>query len=129
MLSTSIHEWVACRKFSLQSILLTALPKSLIRNPVCQKLIAEGSRLVQCRNASYLVHHRWSPRHRPELAYAVYDEKGVSQLIALCSECHPSDDGTPHWCEATEGPIPPGGGECFVRTVFSITGAEDAQIS
>lgn len=96
-----------------------------LRNPLCQKLFAEGSRLVRCRNASYLVHHRWSPRQRPELVYSVFDEKGVSQLIALCADCHPPDEGTPHWREAVDGPIPPGGGEFFIRTAFSIMGIED----
>jgi hypothetical protein len=91
------------------------------KNPLCQKLIREGGRLIRCRHFSYLVHHRLSPRQRPDLFLSVYDENGVSQLIALCADCHPNSEGTPDWKEGVEGPVPPGGGEFFIRTEFSIT--------
>lgn len=92
-----------------------------VRNPICQKLESVCGRLEQCHRPAYLVHHRISPRVRPDLALKVYDEKGMSNLIALCARCHPDSDGTPDWREASHGDMtPPGGGEFFVRTQFSL---------
>jgi hypothetical protein len=98
-------------------------PAVKARNPMCQKLHVVNGRLERCHNPSYLVHHRWSPRARPELFLSVYDEKRISNLIALCATCHPADAGTPDWVEARDGdPVPPGGGNgnFFVRTEFEI---------
>jgi hypothetical protein len=85
-------------------------PAVKARNPVCQKLKVVNGRRVQCLQPSFLVHHRLSPRVRPDLALSVYDEKGVSQLIALCDGCHPEIEGTPDWVEGVD----------FVRTEFRL---------
>lgn len=72
----------------------------LSNNPVCQRL-HNG---VQCRNGATLVHHLLSPRQRPDL-FVVPDN-----LVALCVNCHPSDEGTPHWREGVD----------FVPTKFVV---------
>jgi len=91
-----------------------------VRNPMCQMLHPERGKLMPCHNPSTLVHHRWSPRERPDLFMRTYDESGVSHLIALCADCHPTSDGTPEWQEAKPGSrVPFGAGKTkyFGRTV------------
>jgi hypothetical protein len=75
-------------------------------NSLCQRLI-NGK---QCTEPSRLVHHRLSPYRRRDLFLSIYDENGVSQLIALCQSHHPDVD-TPDWREGVD----------FTRTEFRIT--------
>jgi hypothetical protein len=77
------------------------------QNPICQKLNAAG---IRCSSLSVLVHHRHSPRSRPDLFLRVFDENNVSQLICLCASDHPKDDGTPDWKEGID----------FCRTEFRL---------
>jgi hypothetical protein len=88
-------------------------PNVLMRNAQCQRLI-NGKR---CWNGSTLVHHRISPRVRPDLFSAVFDENGISNLIALCRDCHPNTEGTPEWREGID----------FVRTEFVLLGIDFAR--
>lgn len=84
-------------------------PAVLMRNRRCQRVI-NGK---QCWNGATLVHHRISPRVRPDLFSRPFDENGTSQLIALCRDCHPRDEGTPNWVEGVD----------FVRTEFVLAGS------
>lgn len=95
-------------------------PAVKARNPICQKLHLVDGRLEQCRNWSFLVHHRNSPRLRPDLFASVFDERGISNLIALCQGCHPQSDGTPEWQEARPGDVATHG-EFFIKTQWHIT--------
>jgi len=81
-------------------------PRLIAENGLCQRLV-NGKR---CINLAMLVHHRNSPRERPDLMFAVYDENGISNLICLCRDCHPSSEGTPTWREGVD----------FTRTEFEI---------
>jgi hypothetical protein len=82
------------------------------QNPVCQRL----ERGVQCDKPSEITHHRHSPNSRPDLLLSVYDEQGVSNLLALCRDHHPPSDGTPSWREG----LPGDKNADFVRTVFRL---------
>jgi hypothetical protein len=83
-------------------------PAVLMHNPRCQRIV-DGK---QCWHGAALVHHRISPRERPDLFLSPFDENGFSQLIALCRDCHPNSEGTPDWVE----------GKDYVRTEFAIMG-------
>jgi 5-methylcytosine-specific restriction endonuclease McrA len=48
------------------------------QHPICQR-ITDG---IRCTNIATLLHHRKSPRERPDL---FLDEDNV---VALCSKCH-----------------------------------------
>jgi len=95
-----------------------------MRNPQCQKLHNINGVLRRCRNLSYLVHHITGARLRPDLFLSVFDENGKSNLVALCSACHPAEaQQTNHWQETVEGaPVPPGQlqREFFARTEWNI---------
>lgn len=69
------------------------------QNPICQKI----ERGRQCNNPATLVHHLWSPKVRPDLFIE------PTNVICLCSHCHPPDEGTPFWRAGRE----------FVATAFS----------
>src|ERR1019366_10418928 len=56
----------------------------LVRNPQCQRL-DHGE---ECRNAGKILHHLISPRVRADLFLT------PSNVVALCADHHPSDDGT-----------------------------------
>lgn len=100
----------AFRKYSSQGpfVKLSRLLKA--QNYQCQRLV-KG---VRCERLSEITHHRLSPTDRPDLKLSVYDENGVSQLIALCREHHPPTDGTPHWIEGKIGDR----NADFIRTEF-----------
>jgi hypothetical protein len=61
-------------------------------NPICQKIVNDATtgESRQCHNPSSLAHHIRSPR----CGGAMLDLKN---LLALCANCHPSDEGTPNW--------------------------------
>jgi len=63
-------------------------PAVLAHNPICQRLGHNGE---QCRRPSRVVHHLKAPGTD---AKKFFD---IKNLIALCSECHPSSEGTPDW--------------------------------
>ena len=65
-------------------------------NPICQRLPATGMYRPgeQCHSPAVLVHHRRGALAHPELFLSVYDNEGVSNLIALCQRCHVDSDGT-----------------------------------
>jgi hypothetical protein len=85
------------------------------RNPICQKIISLGSyRGEQCRHFSQLVHHRHGAIAHSELFLSVYDKEGVSNLIALCLNCHVDSDGT----DGTNGTVNWREGIDFVRTEY-----------
>ena len=69
------------------------------QNPVCQK-ISNG---VRCTRFSFLVHHIWSPRARPDLFTS------AAHCVCLCALCHDARAGTPEWRPGVD----------FVPTVFS----------
>jgi hypothetical protein len=118
--STARQDQAAMRKYNGDKRYSTgAFPKLSrvvrARNPICQKIVNAGLyRNEQCHSPSVLVHHYHSPRTRPDLFLSVYDENGVSNLIALCAQCHCDSDGTdgengaPLWVEGVD----------FVRTEF-----------
>jgi hypothetical protein len=85
-------------------------PAVIAQNPICQRL-CNG---LQCRRPSSVVHHRIAPGADAHLFFSVYLD-GVSQLIALCRDCHAEErdpKGTPGWCEGIH----------FVRTEFKPLG-------
>jgi hypothetical protein len=84
-------------------------------NPICQKILNVGLyKNEQCHNASQLVHHRHGAIAYPELFLSVYDKDGVSNLIALCLNCHVDTDGT----DGTNGTDNWIEGVHFVRTEY-----------
>lgn len=70
-------------------------------NVQCQKLTA-GDR---CTRRVQIFHHLVSPKVAPEKMYV------PQNVIGLCRQCHPPDEGTPHWKP----------GEDFVPTIFKET--------
>jgi hypothetical protein len=72
------------------------------QNAICQR-INYGQ---QCTHAATLVHHLISPR---------VDERRFvdpTNVVALCVNCHPNDEGTPHWKVGVD----------FVATQFRVLG-------
>jgi hypothetical protein len=63
------------------------------RNPMCQRIQKDGE---QCRQPARVVHHLWSPRVRPDL---FVDPKNI---VCLCFNDHPPDEGTPWWRAGVE---------------------------
>lgn len=64
--------------------------KAMLRghgNTVCAKL-TDG---IQCGRPVEIFHHLVSPQQRPDLMLV------PANVIPLCREHHPKDEGTPHW--------------------------------
>jgi 5-methylcytosine-specific restriction protein A len=69
--------------------------KTMLRgrgNVLCQRLI-HGR---QCMRPVEIFHHLASPREKPELMYS------PGNVIGLCRQCHPPDEGTPWWVEGKD---------------------------
>jgi len=98
--SDPVREWYNSPPWRRLSLMVRS------KNPLCQKLV-NGR---QCMSPSRICHHRLSPWRRRDLFLSVYDENGVSQLIALCMAHHPDVD-TPDWIE----------GKDFCRTEFQLS--------
>lgn len=56
-------------------------------NVQCQKLTAG----YRCTRPVEIFHHLISPKVDPTKMYV------VQNVIGLCRQCHPPDEGTPHW--------------------------------
>jgi hypothetical protein len=65
----------------------------LAHNPICQRL---DKNREQCNAPARVVHHLNSPRVRPDL---FIDPKNV---VCVCFNCHPSDEGTMWWRAGVE---------------------------
>lgn len=65
----------------------------LNRNQICQRI---GPDSMQCRNAAKILHHLISPRKRPDLMFDPHN------VVAVCENCHPPDEGTPDWIEGRD---------------------------
>ena len=84
-------------------------PSVIGQNVICQRIKPNYLGVMeQCRNQSQVVHHRIGPNGDAHKFFSVFLD-GVSQLIALCEQCHGVErdpGGTPEWVE----------GRDFVRT-------------
>jgi hypothetical protein len=68
-------------------------------NVICQKL--ENGK--QCTRPSEIYHHLVSPRENPALMYV------PRNVVGLCQQHHPPDEGTPWWKEGVD----------YVKTIWS----------
>jgi hypothetical protein len=68
---------------------------------MCQRIQKNGE---QCHEPAKIVHHLWSPRQRPDLFIV------PSNVVCLCANDHPTDEGTPAWREGVD----------YVRTEFVL---------
>ena len=76
--------------------------KTMLRNRgnvICQKL--EGGK--RCTRVVEIYHHLISPRENPSMMYA------PKNVVGVCRQHHPPDDGTPWWKEGVD----------YVATIWS----------